>query len=53
MPVIQPQIKPLLMQKAVDIVLFAYLNYYAYIVFVMVFTLVGRFTPLSNLFVCL
>ena len=34
-------------------IMLAYLNCHAYIVFVVVFTLVGRFTSGSNLLVCL
>ena len=46
------QIKPLLVHRTADIVL-AYLDCHVCIVFVVVFTLVGRLTPGSNLLVCL
>ena len=52
MPAIEPLIKSLLVNGAVGIV-FAYLNCHMYIVLVVVFTLVGRLMPGSDLLVYL
>ena len=49
---IQPQIKPLLVHKTVGMVL-ACLNCHTYIMFVVVFTLVGRLASGNNLLVSL
>ena len=51
MPMIQPQVEPLLVHRTVSMVL-AYLNCPVYILFVEVFTLVGLLIPGSNLLVC-
>ena len=47
MSAIQPQIKPLLVHRTVGILL-AYLNCHTYILFVLVFTFVGRLAPGSD-----
>ena len=49
---IQSQIKALLMHRTLGILL-AYWNCYAYVLIVVVFTLVGRLLPGSDLLVCL
>ena len=49
---IQSQIKALLMHRTLGIML-AYWNCYAYVLIVVVFTLVGRLLPGSDLLVCL
>ena len=51
MPVTLPQIKSLLVDRTEGTV-FAYLNCHMYIVFMVVFTLVGRLTPGNDLLVC-
>ena len=52
MPVILPRIKSLLMHRTVGPML-AHLNYHGYITLEVIFTVIGRFAPGSNLLVYL